>query len=93
MSKYLNRIDDVLTECKDIDRAVDKSSCMKEAQELMETGNHFLLRQIAINTAMIVDMIDRLTTDAQPVRVNDNDIADALIDAYMRRKGRGNNDT
>ena len=93
MSKYLNRIDDVLTECKDIDRALDKSSCIKEALESMETGNHFLLRQIAINTAMIVDMIDRLTTDVQPVRVNDNDIADALIDAYMRRKGQGNNDT
>lgn len=92
MSKYLNRYEKVMAEVKDIDRAIKESSCLQEAHEATEAGNHFMLQHIAINTAILVDMIDRLTADAVPVRVDDNDIADALIDAYMRRKG-GNNDT
>lgn len=93
MSEYFNRIDKVLSECKEIDRAVDNATCMKEIDDIIQTGNHHMLRQIAINTAVLVDMVDRLVTDYEPVNVSDNDIADALIDAFLRKKGRGNNDT
>lgn len=93
MSKYLNRFEKVMSEVKDIDRAVTAAGDIKTAKDAVISGNHFMLRHIAINTAILVDMIDRLTADAVPVRVDDNDIADALIDAYMRRKGGNNNDT
>lgn len=90
MAKYLNRIDKVLSECKDIDREVKTAETRKDATDALEVGNHFMLREIAINTAVLVDMIDRLVTDFEPINVSDTDIADALIDAYMRKKGRSN---
>ncbi len=93
MNKYLNRIDKVLSECKEIDSAFNEAECLKDVKEVIDTGNHHMLRQIAINTAVLVDMIDRLVTDFEPISVSDNDIADALIDAYIRKKGHTNNDT
>lgn len=91
--RYFNRIEKVLSECKDIDRTVDKANTIEVAKDALEQGNHFMLRQIAINTALLVDMIDRLVSEIEPINVSDTAIADALIDAYMRKKGRGNNDT
>lgn len=92
MNKYLNRIDKVLSECREIDQAIKTAGCMKDVNDALDLGNHHMLRQIAINTAVLVDMVDRLVTDFEPVNVSDNDIADALIDAYIRKKGRDNND-
>lgn len=91
--KYLDRINEALREIKDIDKAVEKADCVKEQIEIINAGNHFLIRQIAINSALLVDMIDRLVTDYEPIDISSNDVADALIDAFLRKKGQANNDT
>lgn len=84
-NKYLDRIDKVLSECKDIDREVKIAETTKDATNALEVGNHFMLRQIAINTALLVDMIDRIVEDYKPIDITSNDVADALIDAFLRK--------
>lgn len=92
-NKYLDRIKEISCEIKDIDKSIEKADCLKEQIEIINAGNHYLLRQIAINSALLVDMIDRIVEDYEPIDISSNDVADALIDAFLRKKGRSDNDT
>lgn len=71
---YFNRIDEALREIDDIDKSVEKADCLKGQIDIINAGNHYLIRQIAINSALLVDMIDHFVTDYDPISVSDNDI-------------------
>lgn len=55
-----HRVDKVVDLLKEIDRSVLESNDVKNIPGAIDTSNHFLLRHIAINTAIIADYIDRI---------------------------------
>lgn len=59
MSNY-NRVDRVLDDLKDMDAYLKPDTNVKAVRQIMTDSNHFLLRHIAINTAIIADYIDRI---------------------------------
>lgn len=56
---HFNRVDKLIDEIKDIDKVIDEAMTPVRIDSAMESANHFLLRHIAINTAIIADFIDR----------------------------------
>lgn len=57
--KTFNRVDQIIDVLKDMDKAMDEAITPAAIDNVLESGNHFLLRHIAINTAIIADFIDR----------------------------------
>ena len=57
--RTFNRLDKLIDELKDMDKAIDEAVTPIQIDNAMESANHFLLRHIAINTAIIADFIDR----------------------------------
>lgn len=57
--KTFNRVDKLIDDIKDMDKAIDESFTPTAIDSALESANHFLLRHIAINTAIIADFIDR----------------------------------
>lgn len=57
--RSFNRVDKLIDELKDMDKAIDEACTTIQIDSAMESANHFLLRHIAINTAIIADFIDR----------------------------------
>ncbi len=71
MAKYFNRLDSVLNVLVEQDKAVNESKTLRDAEIAMKTANYFNLRVIAINTAIIADVLDRISTDHKDLSVDD----------------------
>ena len=71
MAKYFNRLDSVLNVLVEQDKAVNESKTFRDAEIAMKTANYFNLRVIAINTAIIADVLDRISTDHKDLSVDD----------------------
>lgn len=56
---HFNRVDKIIDELKDMDRAIDEACSITVLDDTLKSANHYLLRHIAINTAIIADFIDR----------------------------------
>lgn len=55
-----DRLYRVLDDIKDMDVYLKPETNIDLVRRIMTDGNHFLLRHIAINTAIIADYIDRI---------------------------------
>ena len=71
MGKYFNRLSTVIDVINEQDKAVSESKTLTEAEVAMKTANFFNLRVIAINTAIIADVLDRISTDHKDMSVDD----------------------
>ncbi len=57
--KTFNRVEKLIDDLKDMDNAIDKAFTPTAIDNALDSANHYLLRHIAINTAIIADFIDR----------------------------------
>lgn len=64
---FFNRVDHLIGELKDMDQIMQDVKTNKDANALKTASNMFLLREIALNTAIMADALDRI------VEVVDND--------------------
>lgn len=71
MGKYFNRLSTVIDVINEQDKAISESKTITEAEVAMKTANFFNLRVIAINTAIIADVLDRISTDRKDMSVDD----------------------
>lgn len=71
MAKYFDRLSSVLEAMKEQDRAVDESTTLAEVKKTMETANYFNIRLLTINTAIIADVLDRISTDRTDLSIDD----------------------
>jgi len=71
MAKYFDRLSSVLDVMREQDRAVDESTTLAEVKATMETANYFNIRLLAINTAIIADVLDRISTDRTDLSIDD----------------------
>lgn len=71
MGKYFNRTSSILNVLTDQDKSIDEAKTLSEIRAVMDSANYFNLRQIAINTAIIADVLDRICTDHKDMSVDD----------------------
>ena len=71
MAKYFDRLSSVLDVMREQDRAVDESTTLDEVKATMETANYFNIRLLAVNTAIIADVLDRISTDRTDLSIDD----------------------
>lgn len=71
MGKYFNRLSTVIDVINEQDKAITESKTLTEAKTAIETANFFNLRTIAINTAIIADVLDRISTDRKDTAIDD----------------------
>lgn len=71
MGKYFNRTSSILDVLTEQDKSIDEAKTLSEIRAVMDSANYFNLRQIAINTAIIADVLDRISTDHKDMSVDD----------------------
>lgn len=71
MGKYFNRTFSVLDVMTEQDKSIDEAKTLSEFRAVMDSANFFNMRQIAINTAIIADVLDRLSTDHKDMSIDD----------------------
>lgn len=71
MAKYLNRTASTLDVLTEQDKSIDEAKTFSEIRAVMDSANYFNLRQIAINTAIIADVLDRISTDRKDISIDD----------------------
>lgn len=64
---FFNRVDHLIGELKDMDRSMSGIKTEVDLKAIKTASNMFLLREIALNTAIMADALDRI------VEVVDND--------------------
>lgn len=64
---FFNRVDHLIDELKDMDRTMSQVKSHHDLKSVETASNMFLLREIALNTAIMADALDRI------VEVVDND--------------------
>lgn len=64
---FFNRVDHLIDELKDMDRSMSEVKSNSDLKAIETASNMFLLREIALNTAIMADALDRI------VEVVDND--------------------
>lgn len=61
MAKVLfNRVDHLIDELKDMDRCMTEIKSSVDAKAVEVASHMFLLREIALNTAIMADALDRI---------------------------------
>ena len=71
MGKYFNRTSSILDVMTEQDKSIDEAKTLSEIHAFMDSANYFNLRQIAINTAIIADVLDRISTDRKDMSIDD----------------------
>lgn len=64
---FFNRVDHLITDLQDMDLSMTNVKTAQDANEVITASKLFLLRQIALNTAIMADALDRI------LEVVDND--------------------
>lgn len=71
MAKYFNRLSSVLEVMTEQDKSMDEAMTLTDVDVTMKTANYFNLRLIAVNTAIIADVLDRISTDRTDLSIDD----------------------
>lgn len=71
MSKYFNRVSSILDVFAEQDKAMDETQTWSDVKAVLSSANYFNLRQIAINTAIIADVLDKISTDRKDMSIDD----------------------
>lgn len=61
--KQFERLDRLIDDLKDMDAELTNASSKSEVDCIIKSGNHYLLRHIAINTAIVTDLLDRVISE------------------------------
>ena len=54
----MNRLKSLNNELSDMDISITNAECKDEMMDVTNIANHHLLRHIAVNTALLVDLMD-----------------------------------
>ena len=71
MAKYFNRLSSVIDILREQDSCLDDAVTLEEVKTVLNTANFYNLRVIAINTAIIADVLDRISTDRTDLPIDD----------------------